>query len=101
VSPDAVHPHLEWSGPLLKVRGAMTLTQACALEESGFAGLQGGAVTVDLSAATEIDSSALAVLFSWQRTQQRRGGSLGIVAAPEALQTLARVYGVTDQLSWV
>jgi len=94
-------PDIEWQASMLKVRGAMTLAQARAFEESGLSGLKGGTMTVDLSAATELDSSALAVLFSWQRAQQRQGGTLAIASAPEALQTLARVYGVTDQLSWV
>lgn len=92
---------LEWQASVLKVRGAMTLAQAVAFEASGMAGLKGGAMTVDLSATTELDSSALAVLFSWQRTQQQQGGTLAIASAPEALHMLARVYGVTDQLRWV
>lgn len=88
------------TGDVLSLHGAMTLTHARRLADAGAAMLSGGTVTVDLQAASEIDSSALAVLFSWQRTQRQQGGSLSVRAAPESLQTLARVYGVDDQLVW-
>lgn len=94
-------PQMTLAGDILSLRGAMTLSYARQLELEGEAVLRGAAVTVDLAAATDIDSSALAVLFAWQRTQQKHAGSLAVRAAPEALRSLAGVYGVSDQLTWV
>lgn len=94
-------PEVALSGELLSLRGAMTLAHARQLEVAGGEVLRGGAVTVDLAAATEVDSSALAVLFAWQRAQHKAGGSLAVRAAPAALLSLAKVYGVSDQLVWI
>ena len=96
----AAAPELALAGEVLTLRGAMTLAHARRLEVAGGELLRGGAVTVDLAAATEIDSSALAVLFAWQRAQTKGGGSLVVRAAPAALLSLAKVYGVGDQLAW-
>ena len=93
-------PVVTLQGDTLALSGPMTLAQARRLEVSGAETLPGGAVVVDLAAVTEIDSSALAVLFSWQRVQQAKAGSLRVRAAPEALLSLAKVYGVDDQLVW-
>lgn len=101
LSPTQPAPEIALDGDTLSLRGAMTMAYARQLELDGEAVLRGAAVTVDLAAATEIDSSALAVLFAWQRTQQKSSGSLSVRAAPEALRSLAKVYGVADQLTWV
>lgn len=100
-SPNQQAPEITLAGETLSLRGPMTMAYARQLELDGEAALRGAAVTVDLAAATEIDSAALAVLFAWQRTQQKRAGSLSVRAAPEALRSLAKVYGVADQLTWI
>ena len=99
-APAQVQPGVTLQGDILALNGPMTLAYARGLEIAGAETLQGGAVIVDLAAASEIDSSALAVLFSWQRIQLERAGSLSVRAAPEALLSLAKVYGVDDQLVW-
>lgn len=101
LAPTQQTPEITLEGDTLSLRGAMTLAYARQLELGGDAVLRGAAVTADLAAATEIDSSALAVLFAWQRSQQKHAGSLSVRAAPEALRSLAQVYGVSDQLTWV
>lgn len=100
----AATPHVELINATLHVHGVMTLEHAAALESQGLALLRAhkhAAVRVDLSAVAELDSSSLAVLFSWQREQKRLAGDLAVVSAPEALQSLARVYSVVDVLTWV
>lgn len=98
---DQIRPEVELSDDTLSLSGSMTLAHARTLELAGDGLLRGGAVTVDLTEATAVDSSALAVLFAWQRAQTKAGGSLAVRSAPEALQSLAKVYGVTEQLVWL
>lgn len=93
---------LEFADGVLQVRGSVKIGNAQHLADAGALLIKrAGAVTVDLTEATEIDSSALAVLFSWQRVQQMNATTLSVRAAPETLHSLAKVYGVSDQLTWV
>ena len=55
-------------------------------------------VTVDLSAVTEVDSSAVSLLLEWRREAQRGGRAIRYVNLPGNLQSLAKLYGVTDLL---
>ncbi|MEW6313774.1 MAG: STAS domain-containing protein [Pseudomonadota bacterium] len=57
---------------------------------------QHAALVVDLGAVPEVDSSALAVMFEWLRQAQRRNVELKFANLPDNLQSLARLYGVTD-----
>ena len=101
-----VRPEVSLQGDTLSLHGPMTLLHARALELAGAKALQGEVLAVtarlvaDLAAVTAVDSSALAVLFALQRALQQRGGSLAVRAAPDALLSLAKVYGVEDQLVW-
>lgn len=101
MTPAPLAPELSLAGDTLTLRGPMTLGHARALELAGAKTLPGGTVIADLAAVAAIDSSALAVLLSWQRVQQQQGGLLAVRAAPEALLSLATVYGVGDLLAWV
>ena len=55
-------------------------------------------VTVDLSAVTEVDSSAVSLLLEWRREAQRSGRAVRYVNLPGNIQSLAKLYGVTDLL---
>lgn len=57
-----------------------------------------GVVTLDASALTQFDSSALAVLLACQRAAQARGCALQVVGLPPKAQQLAKVYGVSPWL---
>jgi phospholipid transport system transporter-binding protein len=85
------------TGNTLAVEGPMTAATARTLLEEGRPGV--GAWVVDLSAVSHADSSGLAVLLDWLRTSRKAGGSLRFVALPEALQSLARLYGIDTLLS--
>ncbi|HET6719852.1 MAG TPA: STAS domain-containing protein [Rhodocyclaceae bacterium] len=93
---------LEFADGVLRVRGSVKIGNAQHLADAGALLIKrAGAVTVDLTEATEVDSAALAVLFAWQRVQQMNAATLAVRAAPETLHSLARVYGVSDQLTWI
>ena len=76
------------------------MDRAAAVMEAGQAALQGGEVIVDFSLLTAADSSALAVLFAWQREQKKHGGTLRVYGAPKSVRALAALYGVHDLLIW-
>lgn len=81
----------------LRVTVPMTLTNASALREQGDA-LLGKELPFDLAAVHEVDSSALSVIFAWQRTAQAQGKSLRLTGLPASLVSLATLYGVDDLL---
>lgn len=57
------------------------------------------AITVDLSGVDKTDSAGLALLLDWQRRATAAGGRLQLVNPPERLQSLTRVYGLSDILA--
>jgi phospholipid transport system transporter-binding protein len=79
----------------LRVSGPVTLANSAVLAaeaEQYFS----GTLVVDLSAVTEVDSSALSLLFEWQRAAQRRQCKVSFCNLPASLSSLAELYGVTD-----
>jgi phospholipid transport system transporter-binding protein len=54
---------------------------------------------VDMSELDENDSAALAIFLSLTRRAEREGKTLRFEAVPEALRTLAHVYGVDSLLA--
>ena len=85
------------TGNTLAVEGPMTAATARALLEEGRPGP--GDWVVDLSAVTHADSSGLGVLLDWLRSSRQAGGRLKLVALPNTLQSLARLYGIDSLLS--
>ena len=60
--------------------------------------VEGGVTLFDLAEVTEADSSALALLFAWQRAAKLKGGSVRIAHPPASLLSLAELYDLTDLL---
>jgi phospholipid transport system transporter-binding protein len=81
--------------------GPLTIKNAAAVLEEGAALFNGEAATLDLSAVTEVDSAAVSLLLEWQREAQRRGKRIQFVNLPANLQSLAKLYGVTELLGLV
>ena len=65
---------------------------------SSTAASRDGAASLDLSALTHFDSSALAVLLELRRRFGGTGGPFRAVNPPAKLYELAEVYGVADLL---
>ena len=53
-------------------------------------------LTIDLSAITGVDSSAVALLLEWRRQAAERGKRLEYVNLPPNLLALAELYGVAE-----
>jgi phospholipid transport system transporter-binding protein len=81
-------------GERLLLSGAVTLGNVAGLLEEGRRHVDEGVRTVDLGEVTEMDSALLALLLAWLREAQARGRALEFVRLPEALRTIARLYGV-------
>ena len=86
---------IERDGNQLRVSGALTIANAaeeCEAAKQHFS----GDVVVDLAAVTEVDSSALSLLFEWRRAAQSNNSHISFRNLPESLKSLAELYGVTD-----
>jgi len=88
----------------VEVSGPMRMAEAKALLAEGDAAMasagkpHSSAFRFDLGAVTEMDSSALAVVFGWVRAAKARGASLHLINPPQNLTNLAAVYGVAELL---
>ena len=86
---------LAGEGGRLRVSGALTLASVAALAGAAEQYMSGDLV-IDLAAVTEVDSSALSLLFEWQRAAQRRQCKVSFCNLPASLTSLAELYGVAD-----
>jgi phospholipid transport system transporter-binding protein len=81
-------------GARMKLSGAVTLANVARLLEEGRRHVEEGVKSVDLAEVSEMDSALLALLLAWLREARARGSSLQFENLPEALRTIARLYGV-------
>ena len=87
---------IERDGNQLRVRGALTIANAAALCEAGKQQFGDSDLIVDLAGVTEVDSTALSLLFEWRRTAQQKNLRISFRNLPESLKSLAALYGVTE-----
>ena len=87
---------IERSGNELRLTGALTIANAVTLCEEGKQQLNGGDVVIDLAAVTEVDSTALSVLFEWRRAAQQKKTRVSFRNLPDSMKSLAALYGVAD-----
>lgn len=80
------------------VTGRLTIDTVPALFEAGLQRLAAENLVVDLSQVEAVDSAAVSMLLGWLRAAQRNQRKLHVVALPEDLLSLARLYGVADLL---
>jgi phospholipid transport system transporter-binding protein len=59
----------------------------------------GGELVVDFGGATEVDSSALSLMFEWQREARRRNLRISFRSLPASLESLATLYGVSELIA--
>ncbi len=73
---------------------SITNANAGELLAEGAAAIARGEFDFDLSAVTEVDSAAVALLLEWQRQAVARGGRLALSGVPADIASLAKLYGV-------
>jgi len=81
-------------GRKIMVSGPVTLANAARVLEEGRQHLAEGVRTIDLGEVSEMDSSLLALALAWLRDARQAKRELAFANAPEALQTLSRLYGI-------
>lgn len=89
---------IERDGAVWRVTVPMLTENARALHEAGCALFPAPVVTIDLSAVSAADSSALAVMLGWQRKAQEARSDIRFTGLPSGVQSLARLYGVLELL---
>jgi phospholipid transport system transporter-binding protein len=77
---------------------SITNANAGELLQAGSAAIARGDLDFDLSAVTEVDSAAVALLLEWQRQAIARGDRLRLAGVPADIASLARLYGVDSLL---
>ncbi|BAL23088.1 lipid asymmetry maintenance protein MlaB [Azoarcus sp. KH32C] len=81
---------------VLALQGPLTIASVGEWRERGRELARKGDLTIDLSAVTEADSAALAVLIDWLRTARGAGHTLTQRGMPGGLCSLAALYGVDE-----
>lgn len=85
-------------GARMALSGPVTLANVAAVLEEGRRHLADGVESVDLAEVTEMDSALLALLLAWMRDAKSRNRALALANPPQALRTIARLYGVDTLL---
>lgn len=80
------------------VQGPITVDNVVALLAHGNGLFSAPQVTVDLSAVTDVDSSALSLMLEWRREAGRNRRAVRYLNLPANLKSLAQLYGVTELL---
>jgi phospholipid transport system transporter-binding protein len=86
------------NGGRCTVQGPITMDNVVALLAQGREQFTAQQLTVDLSAVTEVDSSALSLLLEWRREAARNGRAIRFANLPGNLRSLAKLYSVTELL---
>lgn len=81
-------------GNRLIVSGPATLETHVAMREESLAAVADAELEIDLAGITDVDSSALALMFFWQRRARRTT----LMNPPRSLLALAELYGVVELL---
>mgnify|MGYP000945785250 FL=1 len=82
----------------LRVDCAMVTDNARRLLDLGRAKIVSGEQIVDLSAVSDADSSAVAVMLGWLRHAALNGAVIRFAGVPAGVLSLAELYGVSDLL---
>lgn len=73
---------------------SITNRNAARVVADGVAAIRAGDAVIDFSAVRRCDSAAVAAVLAWARAARESGRSLRLVAVPEDLRSLARLYGL-------
>ncbi|SEK99442.1 STAS domain-containing protein [Nitrosovibrio tenuis] len=90
----------ELSANTLSVKGAVTIVNVVAVVERGIVLFDREDITIDLAQVTDVDSSAVSMLLTWEREARRRNRKIRFMNVPHKLQSLMRLYGVAELIDW-
>jgi len=85
-------------GDRIVLDGPVTLDTVPGLATAVEPFLDGGTRVIDFGGATEVDSSAVALVLEWSRQAESRQTKLRLANLPDAMQNLAKLYGVSELL---
>ena len=90
----------ESAGERFRVTGPLLMVNASGLFRTGLDFLRAGESEriFDFSSVEHADSSALALLFGWQRAARERGVAMRVESLPACMRDLAALYGITGLL---
>jgi phospholipid transport system transporter-binding protein len=83
-------------GDLFCVQGPVTMSNVEAVLEEGRRVFDGSHVRIDMSAVSEVDSSALSLVLQWLRDAARSGRRLTFLSLNDNMRSLATLYGVSE-----
>ncbi len=86
-------------GEQLSVEGSVTIDNVASVVARGIGLLDQGDVTIDLAGLTDADSSVVSLLLEWRREAALRNRQVCIANMPENLQSLVRLYGVSELIN--
>lgn len=89
---------IERRADTLYVSEAFNQLSATKVLAEGEVQVKAGVLRINLAAAQSPDSAALAVLLGWQRSARAEGRVLQFDEVPQALVSLAELYGVAPML---
>jgi len=84
----------------LSVKGSVTIDNVVVVAERGVGLFDREDLTIDLGQITQVDSSAVSVLLQWEREALRRNRQIRFENVPQKLQSLIRLYGVSELIHW-
>ena len=83
---------------VLVLEGALTMETAASRLAEGRRLASSGNLLLDLSAVTDSDSAALALIIDWVKTARAAGHGVTIQGMPAGISSLAELYGVAELL---
>ncbi len=84
----------------LSIKGTVTIDNVVAVVEHGIVLFDREDLIIDLAQVTDVDSSAVSMLLQWQREAGRRNRQIRFANVPRKLQSLIRLYGVSELIHW-
>jgi phospholipid transport system transporter-binding protein len=87
---------IERTDDRLVLSGAITFNDALEWRESVLKEIDRDGLVIDLSGVEEADSAALSLLLEWRREASARGYAVRYANLPEAIRSLAELYGVSS-----
>jgi phospholipid transport system transporter-binding protein len=90
---------IEIDGAQLKLSGPVAIETHVALREDAAPHIGQSDWIVDWSKVTDVDSSALSLIFAWQRMSIAKGKTIRNLNLPPNLKSLAELYSVSEMIA--